>query len=207
MNLSISQLYSVHPAVNHARAIINNLPEKTGHSIQDWIRILEKDGPQDNQQWRDWLKSTHKIGATTAWLIADRAMSRASVESDPNTYLKAAQTYVDDMFAGPRAALRPIYDVLIEGAQGGRDIRICPCKTMVPFYRQHVIAQIKPATQKRIDFGLALKGVNRRTPKRLIDTGGLAKGDRITHRIPLADPAEVDAGLWRWFETAYELDA
>ncbi|PYT26441.1 MAG: hypothetical protein DMG57_21500 [Acidobacteria bacterium] len=43
-------------------------------------------------------------------------------------------------------------------------------------YRNHVFAQIKPTTRTRIDFGLALK--DRKTPNRLIDTGGFVKKDR-----------------------------
>jgi hypothetical protein len=40
----------------------------------------------------------------------------------------------------------------------------------------------------------------------LIDTGGAAKKDRITHRIELRSPDEVDAGVRRWLKVAYELD-
>jgi hypothetical protein len=47
-----------------------------------------------------------------------------------------------------------------------------------------VIAQIKPATRTRIDLGFALG--SREAEGRLIDTGGYAKKDRITHRIPIS---------------------
>jgi hypothetical protein len=43
-------------------------------------------------------------------------------------------------------------------------------------------------------------------PKRLIDTGGFAKKDRITYRIPLSSTGEIDAEVERWLKTAYELD-
>ena len=42
---------------------------------------------------------------------------------------------------------------------------------------------------------------------RLIDTGGFAKKDRITHRIPIASLAEIDGEVRRWLRTAYEMDA
>ena len=41
----------------------------------------------------------------------------------------------------------------------------------------------------------------------LIDTGGLAKKDRITHRIELASPAQIDGEVKKWLKTAYDLDA
>ena len=75
----------------------------------------------------------------------------------------------------------------------------------MPLYRNHVFAQIKPTTQTRIDFGLALG--NTKGPKRLIDTGGFAKKDRITHRIPISTVAEIDAEVERWLKVAYDLDS
>jgi len=42
---------------------------------------------------------------------------------------------------------------------------------------------------------------------RLIDTGGLAKKDRITYRIPVTKLAEIDDEVKRWLKIAYELDA
>ena len=110
------------------------------------------------------------------------------------------------MFAGKKAGLRPIYDALLKvGLALGRDVKVCPCKTMVPFYRRHVFAQIKPSTAARIDLGLALEGTS--VPERLIDTGGRAKKDRITHRIMLSSPAEFDADVKHWLRFAYDLDA
>ncbi|HKI04408.1 MAG TPA: hypothetical protein VKK31_20690 [Thermoanaerobaculia bacterium] len=41
---------------------------------------------------------------------------------------------------------------------------------------------------------------------RLLDTGGFAKKDRITHRIPIASLAEIDAEVHRWLTVAYEMD-
>jgi hypothetical protein len=87
----------------------------------------------------------------------------------------------------------------------GKDVKACPGKTIVPLYRKHVFAQIKPTTQTRIDFGLALGAT--RTPKRLLDTGGLAKKDRITHRIPISSLSEVDGEVKRWLQIAYDRDA
>ena len=71
----------------------------------------------------------------------------------------------------------------------------------VPLYRRHVFAQIKPATQKRIDLGFAL-GEEPFT-SRLHDTGGLAKKDRITHKIEVGTRKDVNAELLLWLRKAY----
>ena len=91
------------------------------------------------------------------------------------------------------------------GLSMGPDAKACPCETIVPLYRNHVFAQIKPTTKTRIDFGLALKD----TPAtgRLLDTGGFAKKDRITHRFAITAPAEIDEEVRRWLKRAYEMDA
>ncbi len=46
----------------------------------------------------------------------------------------------------------------------------------------------------------------RKPPKCLVDTGGLAKGDGITHRIPLTHPAGIDDQVRECLPTAYSLD-
>ncbi len=89
----------------------------------------------------------------------------------------------------------------------GDDIHVSPCKTMVPIYRNHVIAQIKPTTLTRVDCGLALKGCAVPYADRLLDTGGLDKGDRITHRIPISNVSEIDEEVSYWLGVAYDLNA
>ena len=39
-----------------------------------------------------------------------------------------------------------------------------------------------------------------------IDTGGYAKKDRITHRIPISSLAEIDDEVKKWLRTAFEED-
>jgi hypothetical protein len=199
--------YSVHPAVVLVQNWIAKLSEKTGKSLEDWIRLTKKSGPSSEKERVAWLKKIHKLGTNEAAWIAARAEGKA-IENfdDPETYLKSAQGYVEAMYAGPKAALRPLYERLLQLGRGlGKDVRVSPCKTFVPLYRKHVFGQIKPTTLTRIDLGLALGRT--KTPRRLIDTGGLAKGDRITHRIPIGSLADIDDDVKRWLRTAYHLDA
>jgi hypothetical protein len=124
---------------------------------------------------------------------------------DPGAYLRGAAAHVEAMFAGPKDALRPIFDELLCLARAlGPDVRVCPCKTIVPLYRQHVFAEIKPTTRTRIDLGLALGDTP--TTGRLLDTGGLEKKNRITRRIPLTCVAEIDDEVRRWLRAAYDAD-
>lgn len=199
-------LYSVHPSVVMVQKWIETLREKTGHSMEEWLKLIKKEGPPTEKERRLWLKEKYGLGTNTAWWLAERADGKGSEEDTPEGYLKQAEIYVEEMFAGPKAGLRPIYDKLLKIGLGiGKDVKACPCKTMVPLYRNHVFAQLKPAARTRLDLGFSLG--NMKVPARLIDTGGFAKKDRITHRIPIACLDEIDDEVKHWLKIAYDLDA
>ncbi|MGE0883874.1 MAG: DUF5655 domain-containing protein [Blastocatellales bacterium] len=199
-------LYSVHPSVAMVQKWIETLPEKTGHSLDEWLEIIRKTGPKGEKERRAWLKEKYELGTNTALWLAERVDGKGMEEDTPESYLKQAEIYVEEMFAGPKAGLRPVYDALLKiGLSIGRDVKACPGKTIVPLYRNHVFAQLKPSTRTRLDLGLALE--NMKVPARLIDTGGFEKKDRITHRIPLSSLAEIDDEVKHWLKVAYDLDA
>ena len=199
--------YSVHPGVVMVQKWIGELPAKTGRSLDEWLAHIRKCGPKEEQAARDWLAAEYRLGTNTAWWLTEKAFGDAQklAEDTPEGYLKLAPRYVEQMYAGTRALLRPLHDALIElGRNLGSDVRICPCTTMVPLYRRHVFAQIKPATNKRIDLGLALAAEP--FTARLLDTGGRVKKDRITHRVAITSATDIDLQVKRWLKQAYESD-
>ena len=200
-------LYDVHPGVALVQKWVAELKSKTGRSLEEWLTLVKKEGPKDEKSRRAWLRTKHQLGTNSAWWIAERADGKGEDDS-PEAYLKSAARYVKEQYAGPKEKLRPIFEELLKlGRSMGDDVKVCPCKTIVPLYRQHVFAQIKATTNSRIDFGFALTHYQGKLPKRLIDTGGLAKKDRITHRIELTSTTQIDAELKKWLKTAYDLDA
>jgi hypothetical protein len=197
--------FDVHPGVAMVQSAIAGLKEKTGRTLKEWLAFVEAEGPPTEKERREWLKARHGLGTNYATWIAELSVGKGE-DGDPESYLRAAEQNVEKMFEGPKEGLRPLWEKLLEtGRKLGKDVRVCPCQTMVPFYRQHVFAQIKPTTRTRIDLGLALK--NTKTPKRLIDTGGFAKKDRITHRIEISALGDIDDEVKRWMKVAYDMDA
>lgn len=204
--------YDVHPSVEMVEKWVADLKQKTGRSLDEWLKLIRKSGPGDEASSREWLKNEHHQGKNAAAWLVEKAFATPGVpdEDTPEGYLRAAPAYVENLYAGGKTGLRPIHDALIRLGRGmGADIKVCPCKTMVPIFRNHVIAQIKPSTRTRIDFGLALGKMigKKKLPARLIDTGGFAKKDRITHRIALSSTDEIDEFVKSWLKSAYELDA
>ena len=199
-------IYGVHPAVAMTQKWIAELKQKTGRSLDEWLKFIKKEGPATEKERREWLKDTHGLGTNSAWWLAERSFGKGEEVGDPEEYLKAAEKYVEEMFSGKKAGLRPLYDKLLQvGLKTGKDVKACPCQTIVPLYRKHVFAQIKPTTQTRIDLGFALGDM--KTPKRLIDTGGFAKKDRITHRIEISSLQDIDDDVKHWLKVAYDRDA
>jgi len=199
-------VYGVHPGVAMTQKWVGELKQKTGRSLEEWLKHIKKAGPKDEKERREWLKTENGLGTNTAWWLAERSVGKGDEIGDPDEYLKAAEGYVEKMFSGGKAGLRPIYDALLKlGLKTGKDAKACPCQTIVPLYRNHVFAQIKPTTQTRIDMGFALGD----TPPmgRLIDTGGFAKKDRITHRIPITSLKDIDDEVKHWLKVAYDRDA
>ena len=195
-----NSVYTLHPGFAMEEAGLKILKERTGHTLDEWVRVVKKSGPATEKERIAWLKEGHGITTNYALWIAKRVDGGGSAASyDPDAMVEA-------MFAGKKAGLRPIYDRMLAVSFGlGKDVRVSPCKTIVPFYRQHVFAQVKPAAATRIDVGFALK--DKKPSGKLISTGGFEKGDRITHRIPVASVAEIDGEVMKWLKHAYEMDA
>jgi len=203
-----SAVYDVHPGVAMVQKWIADLKEKTGRSLEEWKEFVKKEGPKDEKSQRQWLKIQQQLGTNAAWWIAARVAGKESEEDSPEKYLAAAPHYVEKQYAGKKAILRPIYEELLKlGKSIGSDVKACPCQTMVPLYRNHVFAQIKPRTNSRVDLGFALAQYKGKLPKRLVDTGGLAKKDRITHRIEITAKNQIDGEVKKWLKMAYELDS
>lgn len=195
-------IYSLHPAFKMEAAAIKNLQARTGRTIEEWAALIVRSGPAALTDRRIWLESAHGMGRGTAWWLASAVSGQGwgmAANYDPEAHVAA-------LFAGPKAALLPLYERLLKlGFSLGKDVKACPCKTFVPLYREHAIAQIKPASRTRIDLGLALAD----TPftGRLQDTGGRAKKDRITHRVAIETLADINADVTLWLKKAYQLDA
>ena len=81
-------IYGVHPGVAMTQKWVAELKQKTGRSLEEWLRLIKKSGPKDEKARRDWLKTEHGLGTNSAWWLAERAEGKVVVITG------ASQTHV-----------------------------------------------------------------------------------------------------------------
>jgi predicted transport protein len=200
--------YDLHPSVAYVQTVLANLQSKTGRSAEEWVKLVRGQGLADPKAIQAWLKA-QGLGGTQAGLVTQRARAATGHAFDDTAegYLAAAPRYVEGQYSGKKAALRPLFEQIVTLARGlGSDVKVCPCETIVPFYRHHVFAEVKPLAS-RLDLGLALgdPATVKDPSGRLKDTGGFAKKDRLTHKLEITSAADLAFAL-PWLRRAYDRD-
>lgn len=171
------------------QTMINNMPEKTGKPLEEWIKILKKESFTKHSEAVKFLKSTYEVTHGFANTIVTLSKKEESNEPD----LVAFQ------YKG-KEILIPIYDQLISFMKSlGPDITISPKKGSVSIIRKRQFVLIKPATKTRIDLGLKLK--DKPITERLENSGPF--GTMCTHRVRISDVNEIDTELKDWIKEAY----
>ena len=100
-----------------------NLADKTGKSLDAWVKLVRKQKLEKHGQMVAWLKSEHALGHGYANLIAQSSIGGTSATSDGDDLLMA-------QYAGTKAAVKPIYDALAKVISGfGKDVEFSPKKT------------------------------------------------------------------------------
>jgi Domain of unknown function (DUF5655)/Domain of unknown function (DUF4287) len=181
------------------RAIIRNLPAKTGRTIEDWSRLLRTQGPAGKRKQRiAWLQGEHGLGHGQASTIADWTDHPEVFEEPDPAGLVEAQYEGKDGIRPIFARLASIIDEL------GADVAAEPRKTYVAYARGRQFALLQPSSATRLDVGLVLPGAAE--TERLRPAGPFGSG-RITHRVSLAHEDEIDAQLTEWLGAAYDAAA
>ena len=172
------------------KTMIENMPEKTGKSLEQWKEILQGKSFSKHSEGVNFLKKEH--GVTHGFANTIVALSRDSGTS--------GEDLVKSQYKG-KEFLLPIYKKLLEVVQTfGPEVRVVPKKTTVSLVRKKQFALIKPATKTRIDLGLKLR---EKAPEgRLEDSGPF--GTMCTHRVRISEVTEVDPELIAWLAAAYE---
>lgn len=173
------------------QTMINNMPDKTGKSLQEWHRILDNKKFEKHSEALKFLKSDFGVTHGFANTIVSLHRNPPNPEDD----------LVSQQYQG-KETLKPIYQSLIDYVKTlGNDVSITPKKGSVSVIRKRQFILIKPATKTRIDLGFKLKDVA--TTDRLGPSGPF--GTMCTHRVQLTDVNQIDTELKDWIQLAYNM--
>jgi predicted transport protein len=168
------------------------LLEKTGKSLDSWIKVARLSKIEKHSEIINFLKAEHGLTYGFANIVALKA-KKSDAASIADTDLLTNQ------YKG-KEELKSIYEKLVtEIEKFGSDITITPKKDSVSIIRKKQFVLIKPATKTRIDLGLKFK--DKPTTKRLQDSGSF--GSMCSHRVVLSSATEVDTELSGWLKEAY----
>lgn len=172
------------------QTMIDNMPKKTGKSLEEWKVVLKGRTFEKHGQAVNFLKQEHNVTHGFANTIV-------LLSKDDNT---SSNDLVENQYKG-KEILLPIYEKLIDVVNTfGDDVTITPKKDSVSIIRKRQFALIKPATKTRIDLGLKFK--DKPFTDRLGNSGPF--GSMCTHRVQLVQDDEVDSELIGWLKEAYD---
>lgn len=177
-------------------SMVKNLEEKTGKSIEQWVTVAQAAGSSKHGELVKVLKSQHGLTHGYANLVASRTLETAEGSGGVN------ENPVASLYAGEKAALRPIYDAIVTAvARFGKDVEISPKKGYVSLRRTKQFAMIQPSTRTRVDIGLNLGKT--KAAGRLEASGSFSA--MFSHRVRIESVREVDNELIKWLLLAYDL--
>lgn len=175
-----------------------NIEKRSGKSLKELSAIINSSGLTRHGEIRDMLKQKLGLGHGDA-----NTLVHVVLTSDGQSAAAAGGLSIDDvvagLYAGSKAALRPIHDKLM--AQVGKFgmFEIAPKKTYLSLRRKKQFATIGPATNTRVEVGLNMKGVKPTQRLEQLPPGGMCQ-----YRVKVTDPAEVDAELIGWIREAFD---
>ncbi|TAG58286.1 MAG: DUF4287 domain-containing protein [Cytophagales bacterium] len=174
-------------------SMIENLKEKTGHSLEEWKNIISKGGFSKHGEIVKFLKETHNV---THGYASEIALKVLGSDADSATN---ADDFIVSQYKG-KENLKAFYDkIMAEIEKFGGEFKIDPKKTYVSLKRKKQFIILNPASKTRFEIGFNLKGVE---PKGKLEA---EKPMSIcSHKINLSDINEIDKEVINWIKMAFE---
>jgi hypothetical protein len=194
-----------------------NVQKRTGKTLDQLTAIVTASGLTKHGQAVAMLKDSLGMGHGDANLIVHLAFKSAAVFAEPARAAGAgaagaaggqgaagvdAAAEADRIYAGPKAALRPIHDAVMKAAGAFGDFEIAPKNTYLSLRRKKQFAMVGPATNTRVEVGLNMKDVKGTKRLEQLPPGGMCQ-----YKVRLGSVDEVDAELIAWIRRAYDASA
>jgi predicted transport protein len=173
--------------------MIENLKEKTGHSLDEWKKLIVKQNLSKHGEIVKFLKETHNVTHGYASEIALKVLG-SDADSASN-----ADDFIETQYKG-KEHLKAYYDKLLSEIQKfDGDFKIDPKKTYVSLKRKKQFIILNPASKTRFEIGFNLKGVEPKGKLEAEKPNGIC-----SHKINLSDIKEIDKEVIDWIKMAFE---
>ncbi len=172
--------------------MIENLKEKTGHSLDEWKTVIAKQGIIKHGEIVKFLKESHNITHGYASEIALKVLGSDADSSND------ADSFIESQYKG-KEHLKAFYDKLLDEINNfDGEFEIAPKKTYVSLKRKKQFIILNPASKTRFEIGFNLKGVEAKGKLENEKPNGIC-----SHKINLSDISEIDQEVIDWIKMAY----
>lgn len=175
---------------------LSNIQKKTGKSLVELYAWLTATGLARHGELRDAAKSGLGLGhgdANTLVTLHLRASGAAAASA------ASAGAAEEEIYAGSKAALRPIHDRAMAAIGAFGPFEIAPKKGYLSLRRKKQFAMIGPATKTQVEIGLNAKDLPAGARLVASPPGGMCQ-----YKVRIGAPEEVDAALVAWIRAAYD---
>ena len=177
---------------------LKNIEKKTGKSLEELSTLIQQSGLTKHGEIRQMVIDRFQLGYGDANGLAHYALKsdakRAAEEKGLST-----DDIVNELYAGPKAELRPIHDRVMAVIASFGDFEIAPKKTYLSLRRKRQFAMVGPAARTRVEVGLNMKGIEPTERLILLTPGGMCN-----YKVNLTGVDQVDDELIGWLRTAYD---
>ncbi|MBL8958620.1 MAG: DUF4287 domain-containing protein [Gemmatimonadetes bacterium] len=169
-----------------------NIEKRTGKTLAQLARLVAASGLEKHGEIRDMLKTTLGMGHGDANTLVHHLKQSAAPQP-------ASADPADEIYVGPKAALRPIHDALMQAIQGFGAFEVAPKKGYVSLRRKKQFAMFGPTTKTRVDLGINARGLAAHARLLVMPPGGMCQ-----YQVRLSTADEVTAEVIAWVRQAYE---
>ena len=177
---------------------IANIQKRTGKSLEELTALVRNSGLTKHGELRAMLMEQLGLGYGDASSLVHFVFKSDGARAAAAKGLSIDQV-LDEIYSGPKAALRPIHEKLMEAIMQLGEFEIAPKKGYVSLRRKRQFAMLGPATNTRFELGLNHK--NLPEDERLI---AQPAGSMCNYKVKLTDASQVDAAVIAWVKQAYE---
>lgn len=169
-----------------------NIEKRTGKSLVQLAAIVKKSGLVKHGEVVAMLKQELGMGHGDANTLVHHVKSAGAAPA-------SAGDALDAIYAGPKAALRPVHDALIKEIGKFGAFEEAPKKAYVSLRRSKQFATIGPATRTEVEIGLNSKTL--KAGGRIVK---LPPGGMCQFKCRISSASEVDKPLLAAIRQAYD---